>query len=603
MEILGTRNNVLSLSKEVQFQFRQCTRGETIVVGSCVPCSTGTYSLSDAVDDSTKCIDCTQMEGVLSCHSENINVKVTYWRRHDYSQTVLSCFSYFDGCNGGYSTGDQSCKYGYAGPLCASCTEGYYSNGIQCISCSDLTSHFTVAAIVYTCIGGFFFILFIAYLISKYVLTHNLLVYTRQSFQEIYSKVFVQVRILIVTYQVVGSIQYALIVKFPYLFSKLTIIISAFYFDVSALFPIGCVYSNYTFVQKLIFWTLLPFAVTLIIAIMAVAEYIYKTRYNSFRTHDEEDILTKIKDKYLFYFFFLTYLILPSVTTSLFRMYICTNIDPNHEDHNQYDFYLDADVRIACYTSKWYIGVVYASIFIIIYPIGIPMMYLYLLSSCKKELLNRQREGVISIRSKNILSKDTTQNKVSTVSRDTYNTSGRHASDCSVDNSVDDDVLHDLNISFDNDPEMNHQEEEQEKDVVVDDDDDDNDDNDEEMKQSKSINLSSHALCLSMLWEPYKNEYWYWEVIECYRRIILTSLVSIISPGSPLQSISAILFTLFFIRLYASFLPYAVHSDNILAELGQVQIFATFFIALIINSSILVGVKWRYALGNFYTST
>jgi hypothetical protein len=33
-EISGTRINVLSLSQEVQFQFRQCTRGETIVVGT-----------------------------------------------------------------------------------------------------------------------------------------------------------------------------------------------------------------------------------------------------------------------------------------------------------------------------------------------------------------------------------------------------------------------------------------------------------------------------------------------------------------------------------------------------------------------------------------
>jgi len=44
------------------------------------------------------------------------------------------------------------------------------------------------------------------------------------------------------------------------------------------------------------------------------------------------------------------------------------------------------------------------------------------------------------------------------------------------------------------------------------------------------------------------------------------------------------------------FLPYAVHSDNILAELGQAQILATFFIALVINSSLLVGIKWKYAL-------
>ena len=340
-------------------------------------------------------------------------------------------------------------------------------------------------------------------------------------------------------------------------------------------------------------WTLLPFVVTLIIVIMAVAEYKYKTINHILRTHDEEDIFTKVKDKYLFYFFFLTYLILPSVTTTLFRMYICTNIDPNDEDSNEYDYYLDADVRIPCYTTNWYRGVIYASIFIVVYPIGIPMMYLYLLSTCKKELLNRQKECVISIENKNNLSKVRNRNEVSAVTtRDTSNMSGRYA----IDSSVDDEVSHDdLHISFENDPEMNHQEEEQEKY-------DDDDDGDQELTQSKSNNLSSHALCLSMLWEPYKNEYWYWEVIECYRRIILTSLVSIISPGSPLQSLSAILFTLFFIRLYAYFLPYAVHSDNVLAELGQAQVFATFFIALIINSSLLVGIKWKYALGNYHNT-
>jgi hypothetical protein len=326
---------------------------------------------------------------------------------------------------------------------------------------------------------------------------------------------------------------------------------------------------------------------------MAVAEYKYKTRNHALRTHDEEDIFTKVKDKYLFYFFFLTYLILPSVTTCLFRMYICTNIDPNHEDLDENDYYLDADVRIPCRTENWYKGVIYASIFIIVYPIGIPMMYLYVLSTCKDELLNRQKEGIISIRSENILSKVSSHNDVSAHNCN----SGRHASDCSVENAGDDDVSHDddddLNISFGYNPEMNHQEkEEEEKD----------DNNDEGMRQSKSNNLSPHALSLNMLWEPYKNEYWYWEVIECYRRIILTSLVSIISPGSPLQSLSAILFTLIFIRLYAYFLPYAEHSDNILAELGQAQVFVTFFIALIINSSLL-GIKWKYALGNLYTST
>lgn len=119
--------------------------GETIIVGVCTPCPNGTYNLVKNVQPSTQCVDCTQTEGILGCHSRYIKVKPKYWRRHSDTYTVLPCFAYFDeGCNGGYNTGDKSCRFNFEGPLCATCMEEFYNDGIQCISCSNTSSPFTV---------------------------------------------------------------------------------------------------------------------------------------------------------------------------------------------------------------------------------------------------------------------------------------------------------------------------------------------------------------------------------------------------------------------------------------------------------------------------
>jgi len=42
--------------------------------------------------------------------------------------------------------------------------------------------------------------------------------------------------------------------------------------------------------------------------------------------------------------FYISYLILPSVTTSLFRVFICTNEHTKSENKDEYNYYLNADV-------------------------------------------------------------------------------------------------------------------------------------------------------------------------------------------------------------------------------------------------------------------
>jgi len=245
-----------------------------------------------------------------------------------------------------------------------------------------------------------------------------------------------------------------------------------------------------------------------------------------------------------------------SVTSSLFRVFICTNIDPNNENTNEPNYYLAADVRIICYSAYWYKGVIYSCFLLIIYPIGIPMLYLRLMYRCKDELKNRSK--INENEEKNHM-KETNNNN---------NSTSNISININLDRMESINLTDDMNMSFKN----LH--------------------NDSNNKNE----LSSYAKCLAMLWEPYNNEYWYWEVIECYRRIILISIVSIINPGSSLQSIVAVMFSLFFIKLYSHYTPYAARSDNILAEVGQFQVFFTFFISLIINNSLLFGITWKYVL-------
>ena len=43
------------------------------------------------------------------------------------------------------------------------------------------------------------------------------------------------------------------------------------------------------------------------------------------------------------------------------------------------------------------------------------------------------------------------------------------------------------------------------------------------LKRKKTYLLIFEVKSVRFLWEPYRGIFWYWEVVECYRRIILTA--------------------------------------------------------------------------------
>lgn len=90
----------------------------------------------------------------------------------------------------------------------------------------------------------------------------------------------------------------------------------------------------------------------------------------------------------------------------------------------------------------------------------------------------------------------------------------------------------------------------------------------------------------------------YFEVIETLRRLMLTAIISVIAAGSSQQIVYSMMLAFFFLKLYQHYSPYADDKNGTLAEMGQYQIFFTFFGALIMSRNLL-GDGMDSALGVF----
>lgn len=251
----------------------------------------------------------------------------------------------------------------------------------------------------------------------------------------------------------------------------------------------------------------------------------------------------QIRSQYVSYFFLLTYLVLPSVTTTIFQMFICTDVDPNNEDPGQNDLFLTADMSISCTSTYYYDGVIYASVMILLYPIGVPCLYYYLLYCGRSELKHRddkpQEEKEVENDTVNPLNGGLVGSRVKSVS-----------SDGSITTS----------------------------------------------KARSAEKLSVGVARINFLWQAYQPKYWYWEVIETTRRLMMTAVLSVCAPGTTGQAVFAVVLSVIYIKLYSLCGPYTSTVDNVLAETGQFQIYCTFFGALIVQG-VLLGNKWNNALG------
>jgi hypothetical protein len=86
-----------------------------------------------------------------------------------------------------------------------------------------------------------------------------------------------------------------------------------------------------------------------------------------------------VKNRYLACLFYFSYLILPSITSAIFPFFVCTEVEKER--------YLVADMSLNCGSEEYRYGEIYAAFMVLVYPVGIPMMYLWMLYQVKNDII------------------------------------------------------------------------------------------------------------------------------------------------------------------------------------------------------------------------
>ena len=94
---------------------------------------------------------------------------------------------------------------------------------------------------------------------------------------------------------------------------------------------------------------------------------------------------------------------------------------------------------------------------------------------------------------------------------------------------------------------------------------------------------SHFARPISNLWKPYKPQRFYYDVIECGRRILLTGAVVFIYPNTASQVAVAFAIAVFFVFVSEAMAPYKSCWDAWTSRIGHVIVFASMYLALLLK--------------------
>lgn len=612
MEVMFQATNVGGVASEYTIRnttlmsFRSCVAGEKYTARQCEVCPPGSFSLQA---DAYTCSDCLGMTGVKECYSNQLDLDPGYWRRYPTNEEVMACDSDV-GCIGGNLTGDGVCALGYTGPLCSVCAEGYFSVSGLCVACAG--SVMTPTLIAYICV---FLVMLSAAIVAVYIYFRYFRLHFESQLAGRYSfgdrpserisaagslhmkpndepvpplvtlcvkwlkrnfaRLASQMKIIVSTYQVITSASTVLDVTMPTSFTNFADVADFLNLNLSGALPFACS-GSYSFIDHLFITTLAPVAISLLILVGFVFEWT-RARIRIQNNHNRRRGAKRRKfnqlfNKYFKYFLYLAYMVLPSVSTIIFQMFPCVDVDPANEDTGMSDLFLRADMSISCSSDYYYSGVAYATLMILVYPVGIPGLYLLLLF--RRRDLIRSRSVECAHDEDDDGDGDGDKEPEASVDDINENNEAIHESSASTNTGTDGDSISGSDAGPVSDGVAR----------------------DRSVSQSSGSSRSASGGKLgihpdiaffSFLWISYRPEFWFWELIETSRRVVLTAVLSIIAPGEPLQSLLAVLLALFYLKLYDYFNPYVRSYNNSLSDVGNIQILLTFYGILAIQQQML----------------
>ena len=93
----------------------------------------------------------------------------------------------------------------------------------------------------------------------------------------------------------------------------------------------------------------------------------------------------------------------------------------------------------------------------------------------------------------------------------------------------------------------------------------------------------SDAHPLSFLLSQYERRVYWFEVVECCRRLLLSGAVILFGPGTPVQLVVSLFVCAFSIKIYSFYEPQREYDDDLLTEVSQWQIFCILVCSLMLR--------------------
>ena len=264
-------------------------------------------------------------------------------------------------------------------------------------------------------------------------------------------------------------------VTYPDTYQRFVDGVDIFNFDLGWTMSTGCLIT-FDFHDRLLVSTIGPIVVVMVLGItytIAVSRY-----------RRSEEVLQNVRHKHMSTVLVLTFMVYSSASSLVFQMFDCEHL----EDGN---YYLRADYRIQCDSSKHRALQVFAGVMMVLYPVGIPVLYVFLLFRDREVLASNERR-------------------------------------------------------------MNN----------------------------PSVRSTSN------LWKPYKPSRYFYEVVECGRRILLTGVVLMVDDGIAAKIAVTFMVALFFVFASEALAPYESRIDAWISRAGHAVTSTSIYFALLLEVNV-----------------
>lgn len=494
---------------------------------------------------------------------QDLSITSGFWRPSVDSFDIRRCPLGSLACTGG--TNMSLCQPSYEGPMCSVCSDGFYFDGGQCETCGVLSSR-PVLGLLGLAMVLFFMVLTVGIAVclersrAKKVATtedrsdnedtkepENEQNATQHAKVEgcpscsklpLSDELVLKLKVLLSTYQIIGTFLWTLGTAFPRVYTDIVSFLSILSIDILDFVPVlQCLYGA-DFYTELLIVTLSPLAVLCFILVIAVVALRNGVGFKTVKAH------------VIWWYIIVTFVVYAPAVSKIFRAF-----RPCDEFPDIGQGFMPEDYTIVCDSPEHWKVLTAAIVMLVIYVFGIPGLYGVLLHNNRLEI---RRQYELLSQGVKPSEKESEAKNIEPAAEGQEDVEG---------------------IQQESEPTPEEREKMEKRKKKKKDADDLRDLNEE---------LSS----IAFLYKSYS--YYWWELIEVARKVVLAGVIAVINPGSFEQSALLMLFALASVALYNHLLP--LRDNNALGLTASYAIFFAAFASLLmklrtdfVDTSILEG--------------